>query len=77
MKDYIFLERKTNYPFIFALIVILLLAGIVGKMEIRELELKREIQLRKDVSIHNWIMSDSCSEQLLNARDGVLRIKVK
>lgn len=76
MKDYIFIEKKHNYQFWLSILVIFLLAGLVGRMEIRELALKREIQARKDVSVHQWIMSDSCSDQLTNSKDGILRIKI-
>lgn len=75
MKDYIFIEKKTNYPFWISIVVIFLLAGLVGKMEVRELELKREIQARKNVSVHSWIMDESCSKQLLTS--DTLRLKLK
>jgi len=75
-KDYIFIEKKTNYPFWVSIVAILLLVGLVGKMEKEELLLKREIKLRKDMSVHQWIMPDECSDMLLNSQDHTLRIKL-
>ena len=36
----------------------------------------RELELRKSVSVHSWIMPDECSEMLTNSKDGILRIKI-
>ena len=59
------------------LVTVLVSSFAITRLLIKNETLKREIELRKDVSVHQWIMSDSCSDQLMNSVDGILRIKTK
>ena len=74
-KDFIFIERKSNFPFWISLVAILLLAGLVGRMEINDMKLKRELQERVNVSTQVWYMTDTCATQLKNSK--MIQIKLK
>jgi len=74
-KDFIFIEKKTNYPFWISLMVIVVLLCIVGRMEMNEIKLKREITQRAKVSTHVWMMTDTASDQLKNS--DMIQIKLK
>lgn len=83
MKDYIFLKRKHQVSAGWLVLGVILCLLIVGYTEKKENVLRKELEaIREDYralqgkSVHNWIMDESCSDQLLNSTDGVLRIKV-
>jgi len=76
-NDYIFIKRN-NEKLVFAfiwLITVFVLSFVISRLFIINKALIRETELRKGVSVHSWIMSDSCSAQLM-ASD-TLRIKLK
>jgi len=73
-KDYIFIEKKRNYPFWISIVVILFLIGIVGKMEKDKLLLEQDIKFLQSNHVHTWIMDESCSDQLTGS--DILRIKL-
>ena len=76
-NDHVFRQRNTDLKFWLALIAIMVLVGILGHSSALNARLKQEIRLRQGVSTHLWLMTDSCSEQLLNSNDHTLRIKLK
>lgn len=66
------------------ILIIFLLLCYVGYVEKRDLELRKALRNCQEVKevtarvrTHVWIMDKSCSDQLLNSADGILRIKTK
>jgi len=75
MKEDYFRTKKSNpvVSFWLPIIFIVTLLGIATKMTLDDKKKRNEI-IQKQT--HVWIMDDSCSEQLLNSTDGIIRIKV-
>jgi hypothetical protein len=76
----VFTKKKNYWGYI---LIIFLSFCYVGYAEKRDYELKKALKYCREAqafaqeqSTHVWIMDKSCSKQLTNSVDGVLRIKV-
>jgi hypothetical protein len=84
MKDYIFIKRKHQVHAGWLVLLVILVFLYASKQEYQELELRKALKYCKEVQefqkeqpTHIWQMSKTCSDQLLNSADGILRIKIK
>lgn len=83
MNDYVFRKRKHQVNAWWLVLAIVVCLCIVGNMEKKDFETRQRLQdTREKLSelqqthYHLWEMDESCSDQLTNSVDGVLRIKV-
>lgn len=77
-NDYIFIKKDYGKHILVCLWVVSMLIALrfCLLLNARYRAVSRELELRKGVSVHSWIMTDSCSDQLMNSKDGILRIKL-
>jgi hypothetical protein len=77
-NDYLFIEKDYEKHILVCLWIISMLLGFYFYFLLyrQYSTVSRELEQRKNVSVHQWIMSDTCSDQLTNSKDGILRIKL-
>ena len=77
-NGYIFIKKDYGKHILVCLWVVSMLIGLrfYILLDGRYRAVNMELEMRKGVSVHSWIMSDTCSNQLNNSKDGILRIKL-
>jgi hypothetical protein len=82
-NSYIFRERNTDIKVWFMLVIIMCLVVKIGLQKVNELKLRQEQNTLQEqyrvLQNKNYLVLDvdtSCTKQLLNSKDGIIRIMV-